>query len=447
MRWIALLTLAVALAGCGGGRTVRAEFRTARGLVEGNDVRYRGAVVGTVSAIALTRDGRAQVTLRLHDRAPGPRADATAAIRPADLLGDTYVAYAPGTATQPLRGPLTRTVTVARLDDLLATFDPGVRASLRALLVESGIALDERGDDLARLSVAMRPALEAADGTLRDLAAQRRSLQAVVTDAERAITPLANRSTETADAVDRFAEVLDATATPRLGQTLDGLPATLRTLRSTARRLTATAVAARPLAVRLGAIAPALGIVVEGAPRLLDRARTTLRTADPALASLRSLLRRGRGTLVDAGRGLRRLVPVAPGIARLTGVLAPAAPAISEGFFDNFADQAAEPGRQPFDPFADPARAYWRGAAVLSCESFGVPVRPGCLTSFLSSSSSSARAKHAHAAPRRPAARTPQRPVLKAPAIHLPKLPAIPTVVGEQVRKPVNDLLDFLLKP
>ena len=52
----------------------------------------------------------------------------------------------------------------------------------------------------------------------------------------------------------------------------------------------------------------------------------------------------------------------------------PAAPAISEGFFVNFPDQAAEPGNQPFDPFADPRRHYWRGAAVMGCETFGVKI-------------------------------------------------------------------------
>ena len=42
-------------------------------------------------------------------------------------------------------------------------------------------------------------------------------------------------------------------------------------------------------------------------------------------------------------------------------------------------DEAAESGTQPFDPFAEPTRSYWRGAAVFSCEAFGVPVAPGCL--------------------------------------------------------------------
>jgi hypothetical protein len=63
----------------------------------------------------------------------------------------------------------------------------------------------------------------------------------------------------------------------------------------------------------------------------------------------------------------------------------PAAPAISAGFFKNFPDQATEPGKQPFDPFADPRRHYWRGAAVLTCQTFGLRIHPGCLADFLKS--------------------------------------------------------------
>ncbi|MEA2127058.1 MAG: phospholipid/cholesterol/gamma-HCH transport system substrate-binding protein [Solirubrobacteraceae bacterium] len=446
MRLAVLVAVAVFLAGCGGGRTVRAEFASARGLVEGNDVRYGGAVVGSVDEIALTRRGTALVTLSLHDGAPAPRVDATATIRPADLLGDTYVAYAPGTAAGALAGtlPLARTVTVARLDDLLSTFDPGVRAGLRAVLVESGIALDERGGDLGRLTVAMRPALAAADGVVRSLASEREALGAVVADAERAAGPLAERADDAAAAVDRLARVVDATAerTVALGTGLDGLPATLRTLRRTSDRLGDTALAARPLAGQLADIAPALGEVAENAPSLLARARATIRAANPALGSLRRLLRDGRGTLTDADAGLRTLARVAPDVARLAAVLAPAAPGISKGFFDNFADQAAEPGTQPFDPFADPARAYWRGAAVFSCESFGVPVRPGCLRDFLGVST---RRRQRPPQRVRPAA-TPAPVATRAPVLRTPHLPAVPTV-APRVTKPVNDLLDFLLKP
>jgi ABC-type transporter Mla subunit MlaD len=446
VRLAAVCLLALVLAGCGGRRAVRAEFDSARGLVEGNDVRYRGAVIGSVDEIELTKRGTALITLALEESAPAPHTDATATIRPADLLGDTYVAYTPGSAAGALDGPLPRTQTlgVARFDDLLGTFDPGVRSAMRAMLVEAGIALDQRGEDVARLAVALRPALEAADGVIRPLARERVALRAVVADAERAVGPLADRTKDMGATVDQFARVVDETAgrPGALGTGLDGLPATLRTLRRTTDRLGDTAVAARPLAERLNAIAPALGEVAEGAPQLLSRARTTIRAANPALGTLRSLLRDGRGTLVDAARGLRALRRVAPDVEQLAAKLAPAAPGISKGFFDNFADQAAEPGNQPGDPFADPARAYWRGAAVMSCESFGVVVEPGCLRRFLGLGG--AKRKHR----RRPATRTPVKlpQAAATPKPILPKLPAIPTVVP-QVTKPVNDLLDFLLKP
>src|SRR3954447_15470390 len=143
------VTVALVLVAIGGGagavarggdeRVVRAEFASARGLVTGNDVRLDGAVVGRVRSIALTRRGTALVTLALRPRAAAPRSDATAAIRPGDLLGDTYVAYDPGAGRAPLRGTLgmARTTNAPRLDDLLATFDPGVRAALRTLIVEA----------------------------------------------------------------------------------------------------------------------------------------------------------------------------------------------------------------------------------------------------------------------------------------------------------------------
>jgi hypothetical protein len=271
-----------------------------------------------------------------------------------------------------------------------------------------------------------------------------------VADSERAIGPLAARTDEAAAAVDRFARVLDATASrpAALGSGLAGLPTALRTLRRTSDRLGDTAVAARPLAVQLAQTAPSLGRVAAGAPPLLARARTTIRAADPALGSLRRLLRDGSGTLTDANRGLRTLVRVAPDVARLAAVLATAASGISKGFFDNFADQAAEPGTQPFDPFADPARAYWRGAAVFSCESFGVPVEPGCLRRFLGLSRAHRKDRRRPATPRTPgpaATAAPRVPALpRVPKV--PKLPAIPTV-APQVTKPVNDLLDFLLSP
>ena len=126
----------------GGDTVVTAEFTSARGLVEGNDVRVGGAPAGSVSKLELTPEGTAMVTLELHDGIEPPRADATAAIRPVDLIGDNYVALDPGEEAAPLREPITadRTLNAPRLDDLLRSFDEPERIGIKALLVEGGIA-------------------------------------------------------------------------------------------------------------------------------------------------------------------------------------------------------------------------------------------------------------------------------------------------------------------
>src|SRR5439155_10740412 len=120
-RWLvpALLLLApLALelhalaAGGPGGSTYQAEFRDARGLVEGNDVRVDGAPAGTVEDMKLTDHGTALVTMKLDDGVRRPTSDATAAIRPVDLLGDTYLALDPGDASTPLHGAIPTTMTL-----------------------------------------------------------------------------------------------------------------------------------------------------------------------------------------------------------------------------------------------------------------------------------------------------------------------------------------------
>ena len=422
----------------GGERTYRAELTSARGLVAGNDVRVRGAVAGSVRSLTLSRRGFAVVTFTLDHGVPAPRADATAGVRPVDLLGDNYLALDPGRAAAPLRGPIpaARTTDAPRLDELLATFQPSVRDGLRLLLVESGVALDGRGADLGRATIALRPALEAAGAVARELASQNAALTRLVADGERGAGQLARRERDLGPLVDGLDVALRSTAAQGapLDATLRGAPALLAQLDVTAARLSRTARAAQPVAVALRGAAAPLGSAVRGLPALAGQLGSTATALRPSVARLRSLLVDGTPTLRALGGGLRAVGAVAPQTDRLLSEVVPAAPLISKGFFVNFADQAAEPGKQPFDPFADPRRAYWRGAAVFSCETFGVPVRPGCLSAFVSPSRSSG------GRPRGPApalVRLGHAPLAAPPAAGAPAAPAAPT--------PTQRLLNFLL--
>src|SRR5205807_2182213 len=82
------------------GPEYRAEFANAWPLVAGNDVRVSGAVAGSVRKVALTDRGTAEVTFQVRPGVPGPRADASVAIRQVDLLGDTDLSLSLGTASQ-----------------------------------------------------------------------------------------------------------------------------------------------------------------------------------------------------------------------------------------------------------------------------------------------------------------------------------------------------------
>ena len=380
--------LATLLAGCGGGaRVYRAELRSARGLVTGNDVRIGGAIAGSVKAITLSRRGTAIVTFSLDRGVPVPRADAAASVRPVDLLGDNDLALDPGRAAAPLRGaiPVARTSDAPRLDQLLAAFRPGVRDGLRLLLVESGMALDRRGGDLGRAAIALRPALDAAQGVATELDRQNAALSRLVGDAERTVGQLELREHDLGPLVDGLDATLRTTAanaTP-LDATLRGAPALLGRLERTSGRLSATARAATPVAGSLRAAAGPLTGALAAFPALAARLRSSAGAVRPAVRGLRALLADGAPTLRSLAQALPGLRAVAPQTDGLLRELGPAAPLIAQGFFVNFADQAAEPGKQPFDPFANPTRSYWRGAAVFSCESFGVRVQPGCMQHLL----------------------------------------------------------------
>ncbi|WP_320670206.1 MlaD family protein [Patulibacter defluvii] len=371
----------------GEGATIDVDFRDARGLVADADVIVGGAKAGRVERISLTDAGTARVRLRLHEGLEPPRADASAAIRPADLLGDVVLDLSPGHDRRPLRGPIAvaRTVDAPRLEQLLESFDGPVRDGLRALLVAGGQALAGRGEDLARTLVALRPAITAGDGVLRELDDQDAALSSVVADAERAVGALAATAPDGERALVALERRLTTVVAVRrpLDDGLRGLPATLGRLRTTAASLTATAGRLRPLARDLRALAPGLTTAADRVRPFLGRARRASSDLIPALRQLRGALVGREGTWTALTQGLGTAAAVAPDLDRLLTAVEDAAPAISKGFFVNFTDQGAEPGTQPADPFADPARNYWRGAAVFSCEAFGVPIEPGCLLKAL----------------------------------------------------------------
>ncbi|UTI66864.1 MlaD family protein [Paraconexibacter antarcticus] len=380
---MAALALAVHTATRDDGRTIRAEFTNVRGLLVGNDVRIAGAKAGRIKSIRLTAQNAALVTMSLDDGAPPVRADAVAAIRPVDLLGDIYLSLSPGHSAAPLTEaiPVARTSNAPRISDVLGAFRAPVRTGLQAVIVELGLGLERRGDDVSRAAVSLRPALEATTRLLNEVDTQTADIRGLVRDAGSMSHQLATQNRALRASINGLAGTLTpiADSGPALPGALRAAPDLLGRLERTSGLLSRTALRGRPLAIELGRAAAPLTAFLNQAPPFLRDARSTLVATRPTLRSLESVLSGGRSTVRRLASGLRRTAAAAPATADLVQAIVPAAADISDGFLRNFPDQAKEPGNQPFDPFASPDRHYWKGAAVLSCQSFGLPITPGCI--------------------------------------------------------------------
>ncbi len=365
------------------GRTIQAEFTNARGLVVGNDVRIAGAKAGSVKSIRLTARDAALVTMRLDDGAPPVHADAVAAIRPVDLLGDIYLSLSPGDGPAPLTDVIdvSHTSNAPRLSDVLGAFRAPVRTGLQAVIVELGLGLERRGEDVSRAAVTLRPALEATTRLLAEVDTQTADVRGLVRDAASMSHQLATQNRALRASLNGLDGTLApiADSGPALAEALRAAPGLLGRLQRTSGLLSETAVRGRPLATELGQTAAPLTAFLDQAPPFLSDARTAVSATRPTLRSLASVLTGGGATFKQLADGLRQTATAAPAASDLVRAVEPAAADISDGFLRNFPDQAKEPGTQPFDPFASPDRHYWKGAAVLSCQSFGLPITPGCM--------------------------------------------------------------------
>ncbi len=417
------------------GPEYRAEFADAWPLVAGMDVRVSGAVAGSVRKVALTRQGTAEVMFQLDPGVPQPRADATVAIRQDDLLGDTDLSLELGSSSKPLTGPIAepRSIQEPRLDDFLDIFQKPVRAALKAFIVELGTAMENRGVDVNAAILKLRPGFEALGEVFSELRSQIGSLKQVLSNSHSLTGQLASRTGD----LDRLVVGLERTITGVAGQSaqldsgLARLPATLSATGATLRRVRALTSALEPLSQTIIAGAPgfqrAAGLVGPYANALSQAARlasptvelagTALRHSAPALAALS---RTTFASLLNPTSGL-------------FSALQPILRQLSDGLFGSTngggLGGTVLPGNDITAPNVDPARDYLSAYLVISCELFGVPVAPGCLTNILATYGKSFA--HPHAAPK--SSRTRPAPGRRSAASATPTAPATPATAAPPV--------------
>jgi phospholipid/cholesterol/gamma-HCH transport system substrate-binding protein len=145
---VALIAVVVILLSGGSDYTVRADFQDASQIVTGDLVQVSGNPIGTVSNIALTKTGQAQLTLDISNPAYSPlRRGTTATVRELSLSGiaSRYVNLqlgSPNAPEIPSGGVIGTNGTTSEvdLDEIFNTLNGPTRKGLQAVFLGSAAA-------------------------------------------------------------------------------------------------------------------------------------------------------------------------------------------------------------------------------------------------------------------------------------------------------------------
>jgi phospholipid/cholesterol/gamma-HCH transport system substrate-binding protein len=291
---IALVVIASVLLGGGGSRyEVRALVESAGQLVKGNLVKVGGVTVGSVHAIDLTSDNRAQLTLRITDPRLKPLHQGTiATIRNTSLssVAGRQVALQPGPNSNPairnhgvIRAEDTRPI--VDLDQLLNTLDAQARTALQQLVHGGAVAFGSHPRQANAALAALNPALSQTRQTTAELLGDQATFERALVESAGVVSSVASRAGDLQAGVANGARVAGAVAAE--SQSLD---TALRRAPEALRRSNTT------LAELRGALTdlrPALRDAQPAAPRLakvLALAQPVLHEAGPVVRQVRAVL-------------------------------------------------------------------------------------------------------------------------------------------------------------
>jgi phospholipid/cholesterol/gamma-HCH transport system substrate-binding protein len=405
---LAALTVATLGTGAGEGDTykVRAIFDNAVSVIPGEDVKIAGVIVGRISALDVTADKKAAVTLEIAE--PGFqdfRRDATCTIRPQSLIGEKFVECVPTqprTVGDPLPPPLAKieegegkgehllplgqTSTPVDIDLINNVLRKPYAERLSIILGELGVAVAGRGQDLNETIRRANPALKETDRVLKILAAQNQVLSNLARDSDTVLEPLAREREAVADQFGQSAAVAQATAErgDDLEANFERLPTFLRQLRPTMVRLGALADEATPVFTDLGAQGANISRLVEQLGPFANASRPALRTLGQAADIGGPALVASRPTIQELGRFAKAARPVAGNAATLLDSFQDTGGV--ERLMDYIFYQVA--AINGFDQFGH----YLRAALIVNlCTTYATTPAPGCSANFESNASASSR--------------------------------------------------------
>lgn len=199
------------------GFIVKADFKSAEGLVQYADVDIAGIKVGNVVGQAQAPDGGTLVTMKL-DKAYQLRDDIRAVVRPKSLLGEKYVELirTPGSSAPILSSgatlPQKQTGDAVSIDDVLNNMDAPTRAAMSQSLQQLGVALNNNAQNV-------NTSIDPIDQTVQNLqplaqtgTRRQQQLDRILTDLNKIMQAFADEQRQLGDIVDSGNNTMGAIA-------------------------------------------------------------------------------------------------------------------------------------------------------------------------------------------------------------------------------------------
>ena len=265
---LAVVVVALVVLSSSSGYKVKAIFQDAGQIVAGDSVEVAGNVVGSVSKIALTPSGQAELTLGINNSTYNPLHQGThATIRQASLSGiaNRYVDLNLGPATAPkipTNGviPTSHTTTAVDLDELFNSLNGPTRKGLQNVFQGSASQYAGRGQTAQLAWEYLNPAIASSSILFHELNRDTSKFTRFVVKSSNLVTDLAQRQTDLSGLISHLSTTFSALASQQvaLGQSIQRLPPFMRlanttfvNLRNALGDLTQLINASRPVAPKL----------------------------------------------------------------------------------------------------------------------------------------------------------------------------------------------------
>jgi phospholipid/cholesterol/gamma-HCH transport system substrate-binding protein len=291
---IAIVAVAIVVLSGGSTYTVKAVFQNASQIVNGDQVEVAGNSVGSVSEVALTPDGQAELTLQINDSNYHPLRQGTlATVRLTSLSGiaNRYIdlRLGPGTAPKiPNNGviPTSNTTSAVDLDELFNTLDAPTRKGLQNVIQGSASQNAGQGQKMQAAFQYLNPAVASASVLFSEINRDTAKFTHFITATSGLVTDLASRSGALSGLVSNLSTTLGALANQRvaLGQSIQRLPGFMRLANTTFVNLRQALDDLTPLVNDSKPIAPKLQVFLQQLRPLAQQAVPTLQALSTTIS-------------------------------------------------------------------------------------------------------------------------------------------------------------------